>query len=66
VYKHGLNQTLSMMPLWIRTKDNIINEQNNTNIKQIVILMKIIRKLPQIGDEIANKCPIGIEKLVRH
>ncbi len=54
------------MPLWIRTKDNIINEQNNTNIKQIVILMKIIRKLPQIGDEIANKCPIGIEKLVRH
>ncbi len=66
MYKHGLNQTLSMMPLWIRTKDNIINEQNNTNIKQIVILMKIIRKLPQIGDEIANKCPIGIEKLVRH
>jgi hypothetical protein len=66
VYNHGLNQTLSMMPLWIRTKDNIINGQNNTNIEQIVILMKIICKVLQIGNEIANKGPIGVENLGRH
>jgi hypothetical protein len=54
-----------MMPLWIRTKGNIINGQNNINIEQIVILMKIIRKVPQIGDEISNKGPIGVEKLGR-
>jgi hypothetical protein len=54
-----------MMPLWIRTKGNVINEQNNINIEQIVILMKIIRKVPQIGDEISNKGPIGVEKLGR-
>ncbi len=55
-----------MMPLWIRTKDNIINGQNNTNIEQIVILMKIICKVLQIGNEIANKGPIGVENLGRH
>jgi hypothetical protein len=27
--------------------------------------MKIIRKVPQIGDEISNKGPIGVEKLGR-
>jgi hypothetical protein len=54
-----------MMPLWTRTKGNIINGQNNINIEQIVILMKIIRKVPQIGDEISNKGPIGVEKLGR-
>jgi hypothetical protein len=54
-----------MMPLRIRTKGNIINGQNNINIEQIVILMKIIRKVPQIGDEISNKGPIGVEKLGR-
>jgi hypothetical protein len=63
VYNYGLNQTLSMMPLWIRTKGNIINGQNNTNIEQIVILMKIIHKVPQIGDEISNKGLVGVEKL---
>jgi len=66
VYNCVLNQTLSMMPLWIRTKGNIINGQNNINIEQILILMKIIHKVPQIGDEFTNKGPIGVEKLGRH